>query len=145
MKFKLAVPRNVLNAHQINLVEENLAGGLLEAVVNNFPNWKERSRTDDISGGEIILQDTDMTKPIKGLSMGIHLTISMVSFMEGRDFDNLAEDVMDLINGTTDDGEQFMADVKIYTQMSLDMAVVKVDDGSYQTSASGRNLLEYTG
>ena len=147
MKFKLAVPEDVLNAHQIGLVEKNIAGGVVEAVAKNFPNWKERAKSGEVSGGEIILQKTDLTEPIKGLKPGVHLTISLVSFMPGRDFDGLAQDVIRLIKGTKDaTSNPFMKDISVFAQLTLDCPVVKMGTGNvYVASGSGLSLLEYLG
>ena len=111
MKFKMAVPRDVLTIHQINLIEDILAAGLLGAVVKNFPNWQKRATDGDIAGGEIIIQDADLTKPIKGLKKGIHLTISLVSFKPERDFDGLAQDAISLIKQAKNNEEPFMSEV----------------------------------
>jgi hypothetical protein len=147
MKFKLAVPRNVLTAYQIGLIEEVLAEKLLDTVVRSFPNWKERADAQEISGGEIILQDTDMTRPIKGLSPGIHVTISLITYMVGRDFDRLAHDTISLIKKTKDENDQlFMSKVKICVQMCLDRTVVRAGTTSnFTTSGDGTSLLDYLG
>ncbi len=143
----MAVPKNVLNGRQIDLIEETLARDLLGVVVNNFPNWKARAEAGNISGGEIILQEADMVRPMKGLKPGIHLTISLISFMEGRNFDGLARDTITLIKQTLDDdGQQFMAGVDVFVQMSLDRPVVKSGTSSvYSASGDGLSLLEYLG
>jgi hypothetical protein len=141
----MAVPRNVLTAHQIHLIEANLAGGLLGAVANNFPNWQQRAVVGDIAGGEIILQDTDMTQPIRGLTPGIHLTISLVSFRPERNFDGLATEAIQLIKQTQDEHGFFMAKVGVFVQMSLNRLVVRGDtSGFYVPSEQGENLLEYS-
>lgn len=147
MKFKMAVPRNVLTMYQINCIEANLAGGLLGAVANNFPNWQQRTVDGNIAGGEIILQDTNMTQPIKGLTPGIHLTISLVSFKPDRNFDGLASKTIQLIKQTQDEQEGFfMAKVGVFVQMSLNTLVVKDEaTGLYKVSPDGENLLEYSG
>jgi len=147
VKFKLAVPRNVLNAHQIDLIEDRLAADLVAAVVENFPNWAARAEAGEISGGEVIIQDTDLTKPIKGLLPGIHVTISLVSYMEGRNFDGLAHSVIGVIKQTQgDDGRFFMKDIKVFVQMSLDRPVVKTGTNEmYSASGDGLSLLEYIG
>jgi len=126
MKFKMAVPKDILTGHQIDLIEQVLADGLLGVVARNFPNWQQRSDAGTISGGEIILQETDFTRPIKGLKRGIHLTISLISYMPGRNFDGLAEDTILLIKRTQDGrGTPFMDGVDIFVQMTLDRPVVK--------------------
>ncbi len=148
MKFKLAVPNNVLTRHEINLIEARLAEMLLGVVVKNFPDWKERSETQAISGGEIILQEADMVRPMKGLNPGIHLTISLISFKVGRNFDGLAADVIQLIKDTQDNDRFFMSDVNVFVQMTLDCPVVNTGgQGAYSTyavSGNGVSLLEYS-
>ncbi|MEI7709666.1 MAG: hypothetical protein WCI76_03050 [bacterium] len=147
MKLKLAVPRNVLNAHQIGLLEDNIANGILGVVQRNFPNWRERVAQGNIAGGEIILQDTDMTRPIAGLRPGIHVTVSLISYMPGRNFDGLGNETIDLIKGTRDEtGNPFMQGINVFVQMSLDSSVVKRGtNAEYSSSGDGRNLLEYSG
>ena len=141
MKVKLAVPSNVLNAHQISLLEKRLSEGLLPLVKESFPNWQDRNV---IYGGEIILQDTDLTKPIAGIKPGIHVTMSLISFMPDRDFDNLASGTGDILDDTQDEnGTRFMEGIGIFVQMSLDTLVKKVD-AEYITHPDGRNLLEYS-
>ena len=143
----MAVPNNVLTGHQIDLIEEVLAEKLLGVVVKNFPNWKQRSEAGTISGGEIILQETDMVRPMKGLKPGIHLTISLISFMAGRNFDGLAQDTIGLIKETKDEeGRLFMSGINIFVQMTLDRPVVKAGAGTaYSASGDGLSLLEYLG
>jgi hypothetical protein len=149
MKVKIALPDDLLTASQIRLIERFLAVGLLQIVVNNFPNWTERARERDITGGEIILQQTDLTQPIMGLNDGIHLTISLVSFMPDRNFDGLAEDIIERIKQTPDQsGTLFMQKIAIFAQMSLDRPVTKYPTDShlkgYHADPNGTNLLEYT-
>ncbi len=141
----MAVPKNVINGHQISLIEAVLAERLLGVVVKNFPNWKQRSDAGNISGGEIILQETDMVRPMLGLRPGIHVTISLISYQTGRDFDGLARDVIGLIKQTVDEaGKLFMSDVSVFVQMTLDRPVVKAGAGNiYSASGDGLNLLEY--
>ena len=147
MKFKLAVPGHILTAHQISLVEEEIAAHVLASIVKRFPNWQERANAGNITGGEVILQVTDLTHPIKGLTSGIHVTISLVSYMDGRDFDGLAQDVIDIIKGTQDgNGVRFMKDVSVFVQLTLDRPVVKAGAGKqYSASGDGLSLLEYLG
>lgn len=147
MKFKFAVPNHILTPHQIDLIEKALAVGILGAVVRNFPNWKERVDAGAVFGGEIIIQDTDYTRPITGLRPGIHLTISLVSFMPGRDFDGLANDVIRLVKRTVDeDGNLFMKDIRIFAQMTLDTPVAKKGtNDAYTATGDGLSLLEYEG
>lgn len=147
MKFKLAVPDNILTQHQISLIERKLSAGLLAVVAANFPNWKERAASGNISGGEIILQKTDMTEPIAGLQPGIHMTISLISYMQGRDFDGLARGAIALVKQVTDGGgNRFMETVQIFVQMSLDRPVVRLGTNMmYSASGDGLSLLEYIG
>jgi len=147
MKFKMAVPDDVLTGHQIDLIEQALAEGLPGAVAKNFPNWRQRFEAGNISGGEIILQETDMVKPMKGLKPGIHLTISLVSFMEERDFDGLAHDAIMLIKNVKDkDNKPLMATIDVFVQMTLDRPVVKTGTrNAYNASGDGISLLEYLG
>ena len=146
MKFKMAVPNNLLTGHQISLVEGDLGKGLVGIVQKNFPNWQQK-KPGEITGGEVILQLTDMTVPIEGLAPGIHLTISLVSYMDGRDLDGLARDAMALIKQTKDEqGTAFMSSIAVFTQMTLDSPVVKSGtQGVYSASGDGRSLLEYLG
>jgi hypothetical protein len=145
MKFKMAVPDNLLTGHQIGLIEKALADHLLEIVVKNFPNWKKRSEDGNIYGGEIILQATDPVRHIKGLRPGIHVTISLISYMEGRDFDGLAKDVIRIIKQVRDDDDiLFMTQVGVFVQMSLDRPVVRIGTSkNFSNSGDGVSLLEY--
>jgi hypothetical protein len=140
MKFKLAVPTDVLTPNQVDLAEASLAEGLLSAVIKNFPDWKERAETGRISGGEIILQKADWTTPIEGLAPGVHLTISLVSFRPARDFKGLATDVVSLVRKAGG----FMNGVRVFVQMTLDQPVVRsgTQEG-YSASGDGLSLLEY--
>lgn len=148
MKLKLAVPTDVLTKYQIGLIETVLAQKLLSVVAENFPNWRKRAQDGDITGGEIIIQESDMVRPIAGLKPGIHVTISLVSFAADRNFDGLALNVIDLIKCTEDDsGHKFMKKVGIFVQMTLDRPVTKFMEGdqTYIASANGLSLLEYSG
>jgi hypothetical protein len=137
----------VLTGHQIDLIEVILADKLLDGVVKNFPDWKQKSEAGIISGGEIILQETDMVRPMKGLKPGIHLTISLISFKKGRNFDGLAQDTIKLIKETKDEeGRLFMSGINVFVQMTLDRPVVKAGaNTSYSASGDGLSLLEYLG
>ncbi len=144
MKYKLAVPSNVLNGSEIDALEVHLVEGLMPAVRRNFPNWQQRA-AETIGGGEIILQQTDMTRPVHGLKPGIHLTISLISYMPERNFKGLADDVISLIKATTDgDGRAFMANVGVFLQMTMDRPVILNDDGTVTPSSEGVSLLEFS-
>ena len=140
-KMKLAIPENVIDQHKAGLVQRQLGGELLDAVKRNFPNWRRRT---EIWAGEIILQNTDFTQPIKGMKPGIHLTVSLVSFRPERDYYGLAEDLVTIIKETRDDGVAFMTEVNVFVQLTLDMSVVKDGDGRhYCADPTGKILLEF--
>lgn len=144
MKVKLAVPEDILNGHQIGITQKHLAKNILSAVGRNFPDWRDRIRAGNINGGEVIVQKTDLTEPIEGLKPGVHLTMSLISYKAGRNYRGLAMDAITEVKLTRDEkGENFMEEIAVYVQMSLDRPVIKNEDGTCTPSPDGTNLLEY--
>jgi len=144
MKFKIACPTDVLTQHRVSILEQSLADNLLRLIISNFPDWGSRAAAKQITGGEIILQNADWTAPIKGLKPGIHVTVSLVSFKKGRDFDGLGKGIISLLKNCRDGDDPFMRGVGIFLQMTLDRPVMRPGTGIvYEASGDGLSLLEY--